>query len=97
MYTVYFWIHLRKEYKYKYSSAGLWIQEGKNLKLTTEKPGLGICSSLIRSSLIRSFRSFYSNQMSDCERFSQIAQDKWATVSEYLRYLIENELPLATL
>ena len=33
---------------------------------------------LICSSLIRSFRS---NQMSDCEGFAQIAQDKWATMS----------------
>ena len=38
---------------------------------------------LIRSSLIRSFahsliRSFCPNQMGDCERFAQIAQDKWA-------------------
>ena len=32
--------------------------------------------------LIRSFRS---NQMSDSKRFAQIAQDKWATVSESLR------------
>ena len=31
--------------------------------------------------------SFPSNQMSDCERFAQIAQDKWATVSELLRSL----------
>ena len=38
--------------------------------------------------LIRSFRS---NQMSDCERFAQIAQDKWATVSESLRSLMINE------
>ena len=36
-------------------------------------------NSLICSSLIRSFRS---NQMRDCERFAQIAQEKWATVSE---------------
>ena len=45
-------------------------------------------NSLIRSSLIRSFRS---NQMSDFERFAQIAQDKWATVSESLRSLRGNE------
>ena len=43
---------------------------------------------LIRSSLINSFRS---NQMSDCERFAQIAQDKWATLSELLRSLRGNE------
>ena len=29
--------------------------------------------------------------MSDCEQFAQIAQDKWATVSESLRYLRGNE------
>ena len=48
-------------------------------------------NSLICSSLICSFRSFCSNQMSDCERFAQIAQDKWATVSESLRSLKTNE------
>ena len=46
-----------------------------------------ICSSLIRS--------FRSNQMSDCERFAQIAQDKWATMSESLRSLRGNERPWA--
>ena len=35
--------------------------------------------------------SFSSNQMSDCDRFTQIAQDKWATVSELLRSLRGNE------
>ena len=35
--------------------------------------------------------SFSSNQMSNCERFAQIAQDKWVTVSESLRSLISNE------
>ena len=39
-------------------------------------------------SLIHSFRS---NQKSDCERFAQIAQDKWATVSELIRSLRGNE------
>ena len=29
--------------------------------------------------------------MSDCERFAQIAQDKWATMSESLRSLRGNE------
>ena len=43
---------------------------------------------LIRSSLIC---SFCSNQMSDCERFAQIAQDKWVAVSESLRSLRGNE------
>ena len=40
------------------------------------------------NSLIRSFRL---NQMSNCERFAQIAQEKWATVSELLRSLRGNE------
>ena len=31
------------------------------------------------------------NQMSDCERFAQIAQDKWATVSDSLRSHMINE------
>ena len=39
-------------------------------------------------SLIPSFRT---NQMSDCERFAQIAQDKWETVSALLRSLRGNE------
>ena len=43
-------------------------------------------NSLIHSSLIL-IRSFRSDQMSDCERFAQIAQDEWATVSESLRSL----------
>ena len=47
---------------------------------------------LVRASLIRSFPS---NQMSDCERFAQIAQDKWATVSKLLRSLRGNERPWA--
>ena len=58
-------------------------------------PGLGIPSFAHRSfahSLICSFRS---NQMSDCERFAHIAQDKWATVSESLRSLRGNEQPWA--
>ena len=32
-----------------------------------------------------------SDQMSDCEQFAQITQDKWATVSESLRLLMTNE------
>ena len=36
-------------------------------------------------------RSFCSNQLSDCERLAQIAQDKWATVSDSLRSLRGNE------
>ena len=35
--------------------------------------------------------SFWPKQMSNCERFAQIAQDKWATVSESLRSLKTNE------
>ena len=47
---------------------------------------------LIRSSLICSFRS---NQMSNCDRFAQVAQDKWATVSKSLKLLMTNERPWA--
>ena len=49
----------------------------------TLQSGLGI-----RSLLIRSDRS---NQMSNCEQFTQIAQVKWVTVSESLRLLISKE------
>ena len=34
-----------------------------------------------------------SNQMSDCEQFAQIAQDKWATVSKLFRSLMLKEQP----
>ena len=47
-------------------------------------------NSLIPSLLIC---SFCSNQMSDYERFAQIAQDKWATLSELLRLLRGNKRP----
>ena len=47
---------------------------------------------LIPSSLIS---SFCSNQMSNCEQFAQITQDKWATMSESLRLLRGNERPWA--
>ena len=43
---------------------------------------------LIPSSLIS---SFCSNQMSNCEQFAQITQDKWATLSEALRSPRGNE------
>ena len=52
------------------------------------KQGSLIAHLLIRSSLIRSDRS---DKMSDCERFTQIAQDIWATVSKLLRSLMTNE------
>ena len=42
-------------------------------------------------------RSFRSNQMSDCEWFVQIAQDKWATVSKSLRSLTKNEQMIESL
>ena len=45
--------------------------------------GLGIRSSLICSNR--------SGQMNKCERFAQVAQDKWATVSESFRSLMTNE------
>ena len=40
-------------------------------------------------------RSFCSNQISNCERVAQIAQDKWATGSKSLRSLRGNEWPWA--
>ena len=43
-----------------------------------------IAHSLIAHSLIR---SNLSGQMSECERFAQVAQDKWANVSDSLRSL----------
>ena len=46
---------------------------------------------LILSSLIRSNRSNRSNQISDCKLFTQIAQDKWGTVSESFWLLTKNE------
>ena len=46
-----------------------------------------ICASLICS--------FCSTQMSDCAQLAQIAQDKWATVSESLRSHRGNEPPWA--
>ena len=49
---------------------------------------------LIPSSLIS---SFCSNQMSNCEQFAQITQDKWAIVSKLLRLLTKNERPWAIL
>ena len=49
-------------------------------------PGLGICSF-----------AYHSNQMSECKRFAQIAQDKWATLSKLLRLLISEERPWANL
>ena len=47
-----------------------------------------IAHSLIAHSLIRSNRS---GQMSECERFAQVAQDKWANVSDSLRSLRTKE------
>ena len=54
--------------------------------------GWELAHSLIAHSLIHSFPS---NQMSDCERFAQIAQDKCATVRDSLRSLRGNERPWA--
>ena len=57
--------------------------------------GLGIRSFTHCSFAHLLIRSFCSNQMSNCERFTQIAQDKWATLSEALRSLWGNEWPWA--
>ena len=53
------------------------------------RQGWEFAHSLTAHSLICSDRS--NQQMSDCERFAQIAQDKWATVSESLRLLMSKE------
>ena len=63
-----------------------------HLSLMRFNAGLGICLLAHRLLLIG---SFHSNQMSDCELFAQIAQDKWATVSKSLRLLWGNEQPWA--
>ena len=81
-----------------------WGKFSKNIRWVFFKSRAGnslICSfahrsfahSLIAHLLIRSFRS---NQMSDCERFTQIAQDKWVIVRELLRSLRGNEQPWGT-
>ena len=62
------------------------------LFLVVHLTGLRICSFRYRSFIICSFRS---NQMSHCEQFAQISQDKWATVSKLLRSLRGNERPWA--
>ena len=71
----FFKIYLRFLYKKKISA---WFENSKLDRIGN----LLICSSLICSLLIR---LNCSDQMSDCERLAQIAQDKWATVSESLR------------
>ena len=61
-------------------------------KLFMSIQGWKFAHLLIAYSLICSFRS---NRLSNCERFAQIAQDKWVTVSELLRLLRGNEQPWA--
>ena len=53
--------------------------------------GWEFAHSLIAHSLTSLICSHRSNQMSYCERFAQIARDKWATVSDLLRSLRINE------
>ena len=72
---------------------------GQFLHFTVQSCRAG--NSLIRSSLICSFRSNQlsswanhsgrSEEMSESERIAQVAQDKWATVSNLLRSLRGNE------
>ena len=50
--------------------------------------GWEFAHSLIAHSLTLLICSHRSNQMSYCERFAQIARDKWATMSESLRLLM---------
>ena len=74
------------------------------VKNSSKKAGLGIRSFTHRSfahslillksnELLWAIRSDRSRQMSNCERIAQVAQDKWATVSESLRSLMTNEWP----
>ena len=55
-------------------------------------PSIMVGNLLLRSSLIC---SDCSNQMSNCEQFAQITQDKWATLSRSLRSLMSKEWPWA--
>ena len=71
--------------------AAVWGQNLYNSLPREVFSGLGICSFAHHSFAHLLICSFCSNQMSDFERFAQIAQDKWATVSESLRSLKGNE------
>ena len=64
-------------------------------KKSTPQQDWEFAHSLIAHSLICSFahsliRSNRSNQISECKLFTQIAQDKWATVSESFWLLTKN-------
>ena len=88
----------------KYSQSGilLWVAQRMRGKVLTFKKITGILKMSIfvenlqiqylnfrvGNSLIRSDRS---SQMSDCEWFAQIAQDKWAPVIQSLRSLMSKE------
>ena len=62
----------------------------KTTSVVPKNQGGEFAHSLIAHSLIaHSLRSLKSNE--HCERFAQIAQDKWATVSESLRSLMSKE------
>ena len=83
--VIYFTVQIR------YLQAAIKLQGilpfcGNNCKVILMSTRAG--NLLIRTSLIC---SFFSNQISDCERFPQIAQDKWVIVSESLRSLRGNE------
>ena len=85
----------------------LFMPKRSKLLKEARAGNLLICSLLIRSFAHCSFahlfislksneqlwaiRSDRSRQMRDCERIAQVAQDKWATVSELLRSLKTNE------
>ena len=64
----------------------------RTVLVSTESDSARVGNLLISSSLIC---SFFSDQMSNCEWFTQITQDKWATVSYSLRSLITKEQPCA--
>ena len=85
---VYLWRFFVSSIYQRYYSNLLNVWCHKSLKLEYSRSLIVFYragNSLICSSLICSI------QMSDCERFAQIAQEKWSTVSESLRLLKTNE------
>ena len=73
----------RKEWKEKDGREGMGGEGWKT--------GLRICSIAHCSFPYLPICSDRSDQMSNCERFAQIAQDKRATVSKSLRSLMSKE------
>ena len=83
---------------------GLWDSEPDSSVVKGQDQGWEFAHLLIAHSLIRSFAHFdksneqpwancsgCSEEMSDLEQIAQVAQDKWAALSDSLRSLRENE------